>query len=223
MALFYVIYLRDGISVDCIEAIRLLSNPFEKKAAHLTVRGPFPNKIRLEDANKKLAGNKILLDGISRFLSPNQYTIFFTCKATRIKKVWNKPDYPFNPHVTIYDGDSLMFASELYDVLSRHSYKLGFLADKLTPLISKSGTKNQYKPLHLDVVEISKIIGEPFDISRLSEMNGSKRLALIEQLCRFLEQRSLETDPNFLFTESTKRKAKKSMLDSLRHGILSWT
>ena len=86
MALFYVIYLKDGIAVDCIEAIRLLSNPLEKKAAHLTVRGPFPNKIRLEDANKKLAGNRILLDGVSRFTSPTQNTVFFTCKATKIKK-----------------------------------------------------------------------------------------------------------------------------------------
>lgn len=222
MALFYVIYLRDGSSVDCIEAIRLLCNPLEKKAAHLTVRGPFPNKIRLEDANRKLAGNKILLDGISRFSSPGQSTVYFTCKATRIKKVWNKPDYPFNPHVTIYDGESQSLASELYDVLSRHSYRLGFLADKLTPLISRSGIRNQYKSLDLDVVKVEKIIGKPFNVSEINEMDWSKRLALIDRLCGFLEQTSQETDPNFLSIESNKRKAKKSMLESLRHEILSW-
>lgn len=223
MALFYVIYLKDGIAVDCIEAIRLLSNPLERKAAHLTVRGPFPNKIRLEDANKKLAGNKILLDGVDRFTSPTQNTVFLTCKATKIKKIWNKPEYPFNPHVTVYDGDSATFASELYDVLSRYTYRLGFQADKLTALITKSGTKSQYRLLQFDSDEIAEIVGEPINYSRASEMSAHKRLLLIDRLCSSLDRISLETDPNFIFAENAKRKTRKTMLESLRHGILSWT
>ena len=139
------------------------------------------------------------------------------------KKIWNKPEYPFNPHVTVYDGDSATFASELYDVLSRHTYLLGFQADKLTALITKSGTKSHYRPVQFDVDEISKIVGESINCSQVSEMSMHRRLTLIDRLCGFLEHTSLKTNPNFVFAENTKRKARKTMLESLRHGILSWT
>ena len=217
MPLFYVIYLRDGISIDCIEAIRFLCDPSQKKASHLTVRGPFPNKIRLVDANRKLAGNKLLLNGVNRFFSENQNTVFFTCAATKIKKVWNKPEYPFNPHITIYDGDSRAFASEVFDVVAKYTYFLGFQADKLTPLITRNGSKSLFRPLLFDCDAIAEIAGEPINRERISHMSVDKRLSLIERLCEFLETLSLQTDTNFLTKESEKRKTDRTMTEMLRH------
>lgn len=219
MPLFYVIYLRDGISIDCIEAIRLLCDPSQQKASHLTVRGPFPNKIRLVDANRKLAGNKLLLNGISRFFSENQNTVYFTCSATKIKKVWNKPEYPFNPHITIYDGDSRVFASELFDVISKRTYFLGFHADKLSPLVSTSGPKSLFRPLLFDCDAIAEITGEPITRERINNMTTEKRLTLIDQLCKYLETLSLQTDSNFLTKETGKGKARRTMIEMLRHAF----
>ena len=219
MALFYVIYLHDGASLDCIEAIRLLCDPSQKKASHLTVRGPFPNKIRLVDANKKLAGNKLLLNGVNRFFSESQNTVFFTCSATKIKRVWNKPDYPFNPHITIYDGDSRTFASEVFDLVSKHSYLLGFHADKLTPLVSKSGAKNSFRPLSFDLAAIAEITGELITTETINHMSLGKRLTLIEQLCAHLKALSLKTDPNFLTKEGGKDKDRRTMIEMLRHAF----
>jgi 2'-5' RNA ligase len=220
MALFYVIYLQDGIAVDCIEAIRLLSDPLQIKAAHITVRGPFPNKIRLADANKKLSGNRVVLNGVSHFISESQNTVFFTCSATKIKKVWNKPDFPFKPHVTIYDGTSKAFASQLYDVVSKYTYFLGFHADKITPLISKDGHKKLYRPLQFDEEQVSNIVGEHFTNSLVSGMSEHKRFLLIERLCSFLSEHSLNTDENFLSQTKSRTRTWKNTLATLRQGFI---
>ena len=45
MRYFYVIYIKDELLNNFINAIRLLSNPSEKHDCHITVRGPYSEPI----------------------------------------------------------------------------------------------------------------------------------------------------------------------------------
>ena len=219
MRIFYVIYLRDGIAVDCIEAIRLLADPSQRKAAHITVRGPFPTKIRLNSANKKLSGNRIVLDGVSHFISDKQNTVYFTCMGTKLRSVWNKPDYPFHPHVTIYDGSSKSFALQLHEILSKYKYFLGFHADRITQLISKNGHKNSYEPLRFDEGKVSKVVGETLESSMVDCLSEERRLVLIDRLCSFLNDHSLRTEERFLWQDKNDRGTVKDTLAALKEAF----
>jgi hypothetical protein len=218
MRIFYVIYLHDGIAVDCIEAIRLLADPYQRKAAHITVRGPFPNKIKLNSANKKLSGNRIVLNGVSHFISDKQNTVYFTCMGTKLRMVWNKPDFPFNPHVTIYDGSSKSFALQLYEILSKYKYFLGFYADRITPLISKSDSRKSCEP-RFDEGNVNKVIGETLESSKINCLSEERRLELIDRLCSFLNDHSLRTEEQFLWQDKSDCGTVKDTLAALKEAF----
>ena len=206
--------------MDCIEAIRLLADSSQKKAAHITVRGPFPNRIRLIDANRKLSGNRIVLNGVSHFISEKQNTVYFTCLGTKLKTVWNKPDYPFNPHVTIYDGSSKTFASKLYEIISRYKYFLGFHADKITALITKNGQKGSYEKLWFNEDNVTNVIGETLEASTIDGLSEERRLFLIDRLCSFLNDYSLRTGEQFLSQDKTDRMSVKDTLSALKEAFI---
>lgn len=191
---FYVVYIQDGLEKDCIEAIRLLCNPFEKTAAHLTVRGPHGRKIAPNSWNQKLEGNHVLINGVDRFLGDGQNTVFFRCSSPRLSWVWYKPDFGFNPHITIYDGSDRLFAEEVYGTMSNYGYRLSFKADRLEPLISTKGQTRMALKIALNQDRISELIRERFDIREIASMPNYHKLTIIDRLCHYISIASPQTD-----------------------------
>ena len=103
--MFHVLYVPDGLIADCIDAIRVLAHPSEKHRAHITVRGPYQRASnRLDSVNRSIESSEINIDGSGNFFESGQNTVYLRCRSPNLESVWYKPDYGFNPHITLYDG-----------------------------------------------------------------------------------------------------------------------
>ena len=200
MPIFYVLYLEDGLFGDCLEAIRLLCEPTEKIPSHVTVRGPYRFGIKTGAMTRKLRGNHIDISEIGNFFEYNQNTVFFRCNSSVLKEIWYKPDFPFNPHVTIYDGPCEAFARELFDIADQYSYSFSLKAERLEPLTSRKGQKGFILQLWSTMERVSDLLGERLEPSQVEEMSLSKRLELIDRLFR---QLSTSPEPKQLSLATT--------------------
>ncbi len=191
MRVFYVIYIEDEVIRACLNAIRILCNPRVKTSAHLTVRGPYKTKIkrqRLDVLNELVHNSRIIVYGVDKFFEPNQNTVFLQCASPELPLVWKKRDYGYNPHITLYDGDSRTFAENLLRILCSFRFNFSFTADKLSPLVMKKGQLNFFSPIETNASVISSIIGRQFDVRLIDSMSVVERLNLIRKICCHLSQ-----------------------------------
>jgi hypothetical protein len=186
MPVFYVLHVQEKPLGDCIDAIRFLCNPSEKQRAHITVRGPYQKKIDIEGINRRLVGGIVSIDGVGNFFDSQQNTVFFRCSAPKLKAVWRKPDFPFSPHITIYDGGSAEFAHRLYDLLNRYDYSLRFRADELEAIESTKGQKSLQLALAFNSSFVRKIVGERITADVVPILPEQQRLGFVAQLCKHL-------------------------------------
>src|SRR5437588_595976 len=129
MRVFYVVYISDETLRKCIDGIRLLSNPFEKESAHITLRGPYRQRYNVDHLSSIVRGTTVLISGVGSFFEAKQNTVFFSCESSHLRAVWHKPNYPdYNPHITLYDGESRRFANELAKAIGKYKYDLCFRA-----------------------------------------------------------------------------------------------
>jgi hypothetical protein len=186
MKIFYVLHIREKALADCIDAIRYICNPAEKQRAHLTVRGPYQKRIDVTTISKKIVGDTVSIDSVGNFFDSGQNTVFFHCSAPELKNVWNKPQFPFNPHVTIYDGNSKEFAQRLYAVISRYNYCLRFQADELEPIQSIKGQESMSLAFAFNSKLVFQALGEKIVPGAILLLSEERKLQLIERLCRHL-------------------------------------
>src|SRR5260370_2545642 len=106
MRVFYVLYICEPELSDCVDAIRLLANPAEKSAAHLTVRGPYQRKLPMNRLSEKISGKTIFVDKLGNFFQEHQNTVFFSSFSPYLPSVWKNSGFGFNPHITVDDGIS---------------------------------------------------------------------------------------------------------------------
>lgn len=90
-------------------------NPKEKLRAHVTLAGPYPSTRSLPRETSYV--RKISLLGVGQFRSDWQNTVFIHVGASDLQTFWDKPDFPYNPHLTLYDGTDGIFATRLYEKL----------------------------------------------------------------------------------------------------------
>lgn len=189
MNFFYVIYLTDPVLETCIDAIRLLLNPQEKRPAHLTVRGPYAQKLSklvVERISTKIEGSSIRITGVDSFFATNQNTVMFKCVSPRLLDVWHKPDYEFNPHITIYDGDSRQIAAQLLRTLSKYSYNVLFTASKLFQIASSKGQEKLIVRMNLDTGLLEKITGYRIRLREIDRMDKLWRFFLIDRIASYM-------------------------------------
>ncbi len=185
MRIFYVLYFEDQFVRNCLEAIRLFCNPLERHSAHITVRGPYSRKIDIERINDRIKFDSVLIDNVGNFFESNQNTVFFNCSSPALKSIWNKPDYPFNPHITVYDGDSRDFAARVHGVLKARNYLVRARVGGLTPLLS-TDQKRFPVSLILDEVFLTKILGESIKIADAVDFSDEWKLIAVDKVCRHL-------------------------------------
>lgn len=144
MRIFYAAYLLDEPFATLINAIRLLCEPLEKHLAQVTIRGPYDNLLppdEVEDINRNVKGKHIRVLG-GTFFSPTQATVYLACSASELPFVWHKPDFDYQPHITLYDGSSLKISHELRMMLRRYEISFDFAIEGLYPLTAIPGQQD---------------------------------------------------------------------------------
>jgi hypothetical protein len=112
---FIFIYPENGRVKDFLNLAIFLLNPEEKWQAHITVAGPYSSTRNLP-RNLEFV-QKISLLGVGQFRSERQNTVFIEAGSKDLRSFWDKPDYPYKPHLTLYDGEDFELADALYLVL----------------------------------------------------------------------------------------------------------
>jgi hypothetical protein len=187
MRWFAVIYPEEGETRACLDAMILFANPNEKDGAHITIRGPLRTRIDVERISSKIRGTTISVVGAGGFFEGRQNTVILKCGAPEMRKYWHKPDYEFNPHITIYDGPSRPFAEKLLEVLNRYRLFFTIVAGDCKLIGSSPGQKSMNLWLGLNSQTISAITGEQLDIESVASMPEWRRLTFIERICPRLD------------------------------------
>ncbi len=193
---FHVLYLPDGPMASCIDAIRVLANPAEKYKAHITVRGPYKRGgFRLGSVNRILESSEIEVRGAGNFFSSGQNTVYLRCESPNLKAVWDKADFGFNPHITLYDGPSSAFARELWRIISSRPYEFSFVAGPLTPLVSKRRSQGGMAlQADLDFRLLQEVAQLDADEVTIESLSQSERLNAIDKLSNFLSNVDRQMD-----------------------------
>lgn len=192
----YAIYVNTGVIGTCLDAIRLLASPSAKRFSHLTVRGPYDSPMdeqAIADLNQKLEPNGIFIVGAGNFFDggQNQNTVFFKCHGNSLKHVWDKKNYDFEPHVTVYDGPDRKFAESVYGIMSKYQYNVRCGADTLVAFEIGNGKngnlasqiKSHELPVELDLPESFA--------AAVAEMPTEQRLEYIDRICSYLSKNSM--------------------------------
>lgn len=190
MRVFYAVFVADRHIEQLLDAIRLLGNPAEKHAAHITLRGPYTQRYRMDLKNRVVQGATVRVSGVNAFWGPRQNTIFLKCDAPELRAVWHKPDYPdYQPHLTLYDGPSRSFAERLLDRLLHCEPIFEFHATELRPLGSSKGQVTLDLAASLDGPLLSRLAGDNFVPEFIHTMNETTRLGWVARFCECLSDR----------------------------------
>lgn len=184
--IFYVVYLDDARLQAALDAIRFISNPAEKTRAHITVRGPYTRPIVIEGLGQKLCGTEVMADGVDSFLRKDQNTVFIRCRSERLREIWQKKDFGFNPHITIYDGPSRDFALKLLARLSTLPNKFCFVVGQVTRLVTHKGQLTTSLREAFDEGLTRRLLGRPLGIAEILRLPADRRVALVELIAREL-------------------------------------
>ena len=191
---FHVIFVPDGLVASSIDAIRVLANPAEKHRAHITVRGPYRRRgSRSGKVSRFIEGSEVNIYESGNFFDCGQNTVYLRCVAPELETVWYKPDYGFNPHITLYDGSSHEFARELWEVVSMHTYNFSFIAGPLTPLVSSRRHRGiMTLKADLDLRLLREVTGEDLNEATVESLGKDRRLRAIDKLCDYLSRNGTE-------------------------------
>ena len=114
---------------------------------HITVKGPYRNKIKqttIKKAYSTIKDDPIIIQSSGKFNNNGEYTVFLKVDSNSLKKIWWKPDYPiekygYNPHITIFRGKNKNLATEICSFLEKENVILPTYKFKLTAYTSKQG------------------------------------------------------------------------------------
>ena len=182
--IFYVVYLDNAQMQAALDTIRFIANPAEKTRAHITVRGPYTRPVDIAALGRELSGTEVMADGIDSFLREDQNTVFIRCRSEPLREVWQKKDFGFNPHITIYDGPSREFALKLLERLSILPNRFYFVVGQMTRLVTHKGQLTTSLREAFDDGLTRRLLGRPLGISEIQRMPADRRVALIELIAR---------------------------------------
>ena len=185
--IFYIILFEDPKVQAHLDSIKYFSDYRQKTCAHITVKGPFRSRISVENANRILRGGSISVMGPGFFFGEAQNTVFLQAGYENLRSVWNKRDFGYKPHITLYDGGSRVFAGRLLELLRQ---KRLFFECGITELQELISYKGQYNfGLYLD--QHMRYVSHIFDFDVLRAVPGmgmDERLGYISLLCRSLRR-----------------------------------
>ena len=183
MKWFQTLYFGDQVVQDYLDAILFLANPKEKDSAHITFRGPYSDNSPERIDASELVGTTISVLGVGTFFESSQNTVFLNCGSDILEKYWNKGDYGFNPHITLYDGCSRDFAVRLYDTVRRHRLYFSVSVGSVQVVKSIKGQRSFSLILTLKPETLTAVGGQPNLLRDYADMDDWERLMIIDKVC----------------------------------------
>ena len=183
---FYVVYVLNGEFQAALDALRLIADPRSRFPAHITIRGPYSESIDVTSYSERIRGSIVRVADVGRFFGDGQNTVFLHVSCPDFLSVWDKADYGYNPHVTLYDGDSGAFAEALREVVKRHPIRYAFRARGLEPLVSVQGDPQSPIRAQFDSTALAAFQGERLTLEEIDSMGATQRLEWIDRLAQRL-------------------------------------
>lgn len=180
--LFYVMYIGDTYLQGALDAIRIIANPGEKGKAHVTARGPYPEDAKVDVDKLRIEGATVRITGVGDFFCEGQNTVFLECSSSALRDAWDKGDFAYRPHITLYDGVSSSFAARLAKLLRAKPLRCGFPATRLSPLVSEKGVKRDDLWRAAQSGLLSSLTDLPLGVDDLAGLSPTRRLALISRI-----------------------------------------
>jgi len=190
---FYVVYPSSEKIRLLVNAIRVIAEENQRTQVHITVRGPYSKRLsqpKEKEYSSIISKEEICVKGVSNFFESNQNTVFFECEEnSNLRKIWKKTTYKdYNPHITLYDGNDKLFASELFEVLNQGFKSFSFRINEISWLEPKN--KEKLALFHLinivDFDNLSKELGQELKLSNIGDLSNDARLRYISILSKKL-------------------------------------
>jgi 2'-5' RNA ligase len=119
---------------------------------HLTVRGPYTNKIDkkiITKCQKMMEFDVLKIHGVGKFTNKNEVVVYLRVDSSNLRNIWWKPHFPksksFEPHISLYRGDNIDLANRIYNFLFTNAVEFNCKEFSLVEHISKN-----YRLLALD-------------------------------------------------------------------------
>ncbi len=132
----------------------ILTNKRPKRAAHLTIRGPYKGHINHETlklCQDRLQQDVLDISGVGRFSNPKEEVVYLKVASPNLRRVWWKPDYPikefeFNPHISIYRGPDKELAAQVGTFFDHERLQLYCAEFKIVTRVSKNPQLELFEP-----------------------------------------------------------------------------
>ena len=189
MRFFYGLYVKDERLAAALDLIRFLAEPNFFRRAHITVRGPYSE--RVPDEIKEISKGKtyrINFGGIGKFFEGTQNTIFLKCEIPGIEDVWNKPDFGdrITPHLTFYDGPQRSFAFGISNALEKFDWSFEAELTPLTEIETKSDPRVYLDEFKLHQRLHEEILGHRLDYKGLPMLPWRQRVVYVSWVADFV-------------------------------------
>lgn len=199
MAIFYGLYVADPRLAAAFDLIRFLAEPNFVRRAHITVRGPYSERLPLEaEVGWEGKRYRINFSGPGSFFSLTQNTVFIRCDIPGIESIWNKPDYAseITPHLTLYDGRDSGFGYKLFDMLKLNDWHFGTDSTELKVIQAKATADTldhliEHQTLHAEFFD------RRIDYRSIRTLESNQRLVHISWVLRFIQQYAAEARYNY--------------------------
>jgi hypothetical protein len=179
--IFYVTFLEQEPLRSGIDAIRLLANPSERLRTHITLRGPYEKEVSgFPRIDRMLANCDMAVHGVGCYFERYQNTVFWDVHEAMLRTAMKKRDFPTGkPHLTIYDGDSRKFGSQLLKLFTNRDVSFTFRPSKLSPIYSSGGQGSFDIWVNIDKPFVSGILSYDFSRPKVLALNVEERLNAI--------------------------------------------
>lgn len=189
MRFFYGLYVKNEELAASLDLIRFLAEPNFFRRAHITVRGPYTERIADQIANLGRGRTyQIIFGGIGNFFEGNQNTVFLRCSVPGIEEVWSKPDFgnQITPHLTFYDGRDRSFAYGILNELRKYSWNFSAVSTELMEIEAKTSPGIYLDEFRLHQQVHDQILGRHLDYREIQKLGWRRRLPYISEVANFV-------------------------------------
>lgn len=175
MRYFVFLKVEDSTLSNLLNIAILSLNPSEKWDAHITVAGPFSSERNLPKNRDYI--RKVSVFGPGKFSGPRQNTVYLKVGTFDMRDIWVKPDYPFNPHLTLYDGEDRELSEKLFLRLQSSSMFMKFNVSKLEIVKSLKGQLDLF-PMRREIDLNATFLTHGMIFEDLLQLRASDRIEI---------------------------------------------
>lgn len=184
MSYFFGVYPADKRLSRLFDLARLIAQPDFARKAHITLRGPYPQKPSPRSRWLKARLSNATLTRPSTFFNDSQNTVYLGLSFLEMNDISWKPDFSDGvPHMTVYDGTDRSFAWQILETLRIFPWQFQI---ELTP-VQILEKKKEYESsffLELDDIDIafSYIYEKPMRREYIRSMHIGQRIYLLRRI-----------------------------------------